>query len=194
MWWRETSEEDAKASPIGYPLIGLIGSLLAISYLQLVLGAQIRHVQPTTPPSQFTMTVAQHVMTALLLWLLSLLASWRLRRCGDLTLSRPGLVLVGLVSLQIVLGVATWVVNYGWPGFLGQVSSSSGYLIQAKGFVDSIIVTAHVAVGSLILAVSTMLLVRTLRVRDRRRQARGVRVDIPETSDKPVTSSAALSH
>ncbi len=194
MWWREPSEEDAKARPIGYPLVGLIASLLAISYVQLVLGAQIRHVQPTTPPSQFTMTVAQHVMTALLLWVLSLLASWRLWRCGDLTLSRPGLVLVGLVTLQTVLGVATWVVNYGWPGFVGQVPSSSGYLIQAKGFVDSIIVTAHVAVGSLILAVSTMLVARILRVRGRRRQAQGVHDDVLATSNESLSPSAALSH
>jgi cytochrome c oxidase assembly protein subunit 15 len=194
MWCREASEEDAGAGPIGYPLIGLIGSLVAISYLQLVLGAQIRHVQPTTAPSEFTMTVAQHVTIALLLWGLSLLASWRLHRCGDLTLSRPGWVLVGLVTLQIVLGVATWVVNYGWPGFLGQVPSSSGYLIQAKGFVDSIIVTAHVAVGSLILAISTMLVLRILRVRNRRRQAQGLRHDVPATSNEQLTHSAALSH
>ena len=140
------------------------------------------------------MTVAQHVMTALLLWVLSLLASWRLWRCGDLTLSRPGLVLVGLVTLQTVLGVATWVVNYGWPGFVGQVPSSSGYLIQAKGFVDSIIVTAHVAVGSLILAVSTMLVARILRVRGRRRQAQGVHDDVLATSNESLSPSAALSH
>ncbi|MCG8651680.1 MAG: hypothetical protein MI861_17700, partial [Pirellulales bacterium] len=86
-------------------------------------------------------------------------------RCGDLTLSRPGLVLIGLVTLQIALGVGTWVVNYGWPSFLQWFPGATGFLIQAKGFVDSIIVTAHVATGALILAVSTLLFVRTLRVR-----------------------------
>ena len=99
-------------------------------------------------------------MIAVLLWVLTAIAAWRLRRCGDLTLSRPGMVLVGLVGLQILLGVGTWVVNYGWPAFLGRVTvetlGSTGYLIHAKGFVDSIIVTAHVATGSLILAVSTL--------------------------------------
>jgi cytochrome c oxidase assembly protein subunit 15 len=170
--------------------------LILISYLQLILGAQLRHVQPTTPPSRFTSIVAQHVITALLLWGLTALAGWRLRRCGDLTLSRPAFALVGLVGLQIFLGVGTWVVNYGWPGFLasvpgflGIVPRSTDYLIQAKGFVDSIIVTAHVATGSLILAVSALLFLRVLRVRDRRQQAQVMHRDA-DASD--VISSAAL--
>lgn len=196
VWWRQPSQQDAQLRPIGYALVGLIGSLLVLSYLQVILGAKIRHVQPTTPPSEFTTTVAQHVTIAVLFWLLSLLAWWRLRRCGDLTLSRPGGALLGLVSLQILLGVGTWVVNYGWPGFLGpgflaKVPGGTGYLILAKGFFDSIVVTAHVATGSLILAVSTLLLLRLLRSRVRRLSARGMQWDA-DTSD--LDSSAALGH
>ena len=41
-------------------------------------------------------------------------------------------------------------VNYGWPSISGvDAGIATGYLLQAKGFVDSIIVTAHVATGSL---------------------------------------------
>ncbi|MCH5377215.1 MAG: COX15/CtaA family protein [Planctomycetes bacterium] len=189
MWWQPPTAKDAEARAIGYPLLCLGASLVAISYLQLVLGAQIRHVQPTTPPGRFTTTVAQHVMIAVLLWGLSAIAAWRLRRCGDMTLSRPGMVLVGLVGLQILLGVGTWVVNYGWPAFLGTVPGSTGYLIQAKGFVDSIVVTAHVATGSLILAVSTLVFLRILRVRDRRQHAREMHWDVDASE---AVSSAAL--
>jgi cytochrome c oxidase assembly protein subunit 15 len=174
MWWQGPTRQEEDARAIGVSLVSLIFSLLIISYLQVVLGAQIRHVQPTESPAGFTMTVAQHVMTAILLWGLSGLAAWRLARCGDLTLSRPGIALIGLVSLQVLLGVGTWVVNYGWPGFLGDVPGSAGYLIQTKGFVDALVVTSHVATGSLILAVSTLLLLRILRVRDRRRKSRQV--------------------
>jgi cytochrome c oxidase assembly protein subunit 15 len=196
IWWQGPSDRDAQARPIGKALVGLIGSLLLLSYLQLILGAMIRHVQPTTPPSQFTTTVAQHVMIAVFLAVLAALAWWWLRRCGDLTLSRPGGALLGLVVLQILLGVGTWVVNYGWPGFLGpgilqKLPGSTGYLIQAKGFFDSIVVTAHVATGSLILAVSTLLLLRLLRLRDRRQAARAKQGNA-EASD--LHSSAALGH
>ena len=190
IWRQQPSAEDAEARLIGYPLLCLGASLVILSYLQLILGAQLRHFQPTTPPSHFTTTVAQHVMGALLLGGLTAIAAWRLRRCGDMTLSRPSMVLVGLVGLQILLGLGTWVVNYGWPAFLGTVPGSTGYLIQAKGFIDSIIVTAHVATGSLILAVATLVLFRILRVRDRRQQARGMHWDA-DASD--AVSSAVLS-
>jgi cytochrome c oxidase assembly protein subunit 15 len=69
------------------------------------------------------------------------------------------------VCLQITLGIGTWVVNYGWPSFMSWVPGSGSFLIQAKGFVDSIIVTGHVATGALILAVSAMLWVRLWRRR-----------------------------
>ena len=111
------------------------------------------------------MMVAIHVMTAFALWLATIVVWLRLRRCGDLTLSRPGLCLIGLVAVQILLGIGTWAVNYGWPEFLQWLPGAAGYLIRSKGFLESITVTAHVATGSLILAVSTMILVRTLRVR-----------------------------
>lgn len=197
-WWRSPTRNDAEAGEIGYPLVCLIGSLVLISYGQLVLGALLRHVQPTTPPSQFTTIVAQHVMTAALLWGLTGLAAWRLRRCGDLTLSRPGGVLVGLVGLQILLGIGTWVVNYGWPSFLGRapilgrVTGSTGYLIQAKGFVDSIVVTGHVATGSLILALATLLFLRVLRVRNRRRRAGSM--DWDDQISSHASPSASLGH
>lgn len=190
VWCGTISKFDTNAGPISIPLVCFCFALVILSYLQLVLGAQIRHVQPVMAPSRFTLTVATHVITAFVLWGLTALTAWRLARCGDLTLSRPGWLLVGLAATQIALGVGTWVVNYGWPGFLGKVPGSSGYLIQAKGFVDSIVVTAHVATGSLILAVSTLLCLRTLRVRDRRRNLARPLGDLESTV---VNSSAALS-
>ncbi len=143
----------------------LVFSLVVISYIQLVLGAQLRHIHPHAKPSGFVLIVAFHVMTAFFLWLMTAMTWWRLRRCGDLTLSRPAAWLIGLVTIQIVLGTGTWIVNYGWPSFLEIFPGSTGFLIRAKGFWDSIIVTAHVATGSLILAVSTMIWIRGWRLR-----------------------------
>ena len=151
----------------------LVVSLVCVSYAQLVLGAQLRHVQPTTAPGGFAMTVALHVMTAFLLWLLTLIVWWRLRGCGDLTLSRPARWLVGLLLVQVLLGTGTWIVNYGWPSLLSWVPGSTGFLLRAKGFSDSIIVTAHVAMGALILAVSALVLVRLMRIRDVRQSETG---------------------
>ena len=143
----------------------LTASLVVISYGQLILGAQLRHAQPDLPPGRFTMTVAVHVMTAFLLWILTVFVWRSARRCGDLTLSRPAVSLIGLVGIQILLGVGTWVVNYGFPQFLSWAPGASGFLLRSKGFADSITVTAHVATGSLILGIATLQLVRLLRVR-----------------------------
>lgn len=178
-WWRAP----AAASPgIGRGLLIAAVGLVLLSYVQLVLGAQLRHTQPTMSPVAFTHVVKTHVALAFLLWGWVLFLGARLRGCGDLTLFRPALVLIGLVSVQILLGIGTWVVNYSWPTLLAWVPGSSRYVIQAQGFSESMIVTAHVATGSLILAVATLLALRVGRVR---------RVAGASTSASAVSSSAA---
>jgi cytochrome c oxidase assembly protein subunit 15 len=189
-WWRSAGLEDSSKPFIGKGILVVAVGLVVVSYAQLVLGAQLRHVQPNAPPSSFAMTVALHVMTAFFLWFLTGAAWLRLRRCGDLTLSRPGVCLIGLVGLQILLGVGTWVVNYGWPSFLEWFPGATGFLLRSKGFVDSIIVTAHVATGSLILAVAMLVLVRLLRVRDRRLQARLMHQRIDEDASQTTHQTA----
>lgn len=139
--------------------------LLVLAYMQLVLGALMRHALPGASPSGFAHIVTTHVSVAFLLWGLTLVSYWRMRRCGDLTLSRPAGALICFVGVQIALGLATWVVNYGYPRMLGALPGADSYLLQSKDVMDAWIVTGHVATGSLILAVSALLLVRLLRRR-----------------------------
>ena len=143
----------------------IVVALVAVCYMQLVLGAQLRHLQPGGSPQGFTHNVALHVISAFVLWGLTAVAWIRLRGCGDLTLSRPGLALVGLTFLQILLGLGTWVANYNWPAFLQFFPGAESYVIESKSYTSGLIVTSHVATGSLILAVGAFLLVRLLRVR-----------------------------
>jgi len=164
-WWRVAASAAEKRPAISPTIIGLVVALVAVSLGQLILGARLRHVHPDASPESFTHTVLTHVAGAFALWGLTLLTWGRLRRCGDLTLSRPTGWLVGFMSLQIALGIGTWVVHYGFPVFLNWVPGAAGFLVRSKGFADSLVVTSHVATGSLILAVSTMILVRCLRLR-----------------------------
>lgn len=190
-WWMrstrssdgESSDDQVTTSNPSKSMSIICGLIVGLSYAQLVFGAMLRHVQPTTSPGHFAGVVSVHVLTAFVLWAIVGFAALRLRRCGDLTLSRPGLFLVGLVAGQIGLGIGTWAVNYGWPTFMLWVPGAERFLIQAKGFVESIIVTSHVATGSLILAVSTMLLVRLLRCRYVERSKVGVGGIITESLD-----------
>ncbi len=173
-WWmRLPSDGTSGPSRSGPSRSGSLGrfavvsaaGLVALTYLQLVLGALLRHAGPTTRPGIFAMITANHILIAFVVWAVAVLVWLLVRRCGDLTLSRPGVALVTLVFVQIGLGTATWLVNYGFPTFLRGAPGSEHFLIRAKGFTESLIVTGHVATGSLILAVATLLLVRALRYR-----------------------------
>jgi cytochrome c oxidase assembly protein subunit 15 len=192
-WWLEPSVEDVSQPRIGLLILMIAVALVIVSYGQLVLGAVLRHVQPAASPGGFALTVVLHVAIAFLLWILTLAGWLGLRRCGDLTLSRPGAALIGLVGLQILLGVGTWVVNYGWPSFLSWVPGARGYLLVSKGFIDSIVVTAHAATGALILAVSTLVLVRLLRVRDRRLHAQPMRPGLQQDASSAAHPSPTAS-
>ena len=170
-WWERKHaklsqpQNATKVSRVGALGILAASAALLLSYGQLVLGAQLRHVQPATGPSTFTLIVACHILTAFGLWLLSPILFATVRRCGDLTLSRPAGWLIGFVGGQILLGIGTWTVKYGWPSVLGFLPFGEGFLVRSKGFVESMIVTAHVAVGSLILATSAVVLVQCFRQR-----------------------------
>ncbi len=166
-WWRRrrASGSQVSAKPLGAGTLSLAVLAVLLSYTQLVLGAQLRHVQPLTPPRMFTLLVATHIVTAFVLWGLTPILFGTVRRCGDLTLSRPAGWLIWFVGAQVLLGTGTWIVNYGWPSILAFLPFGEGFLVRSKGFIDSIIVTAHVAVGSLILATTSVVLVQALRQR-----------------------------
>jgi cytochrome c oxidase assembly protein subunit 15 len=158
---RQSAEGTSERTPaVFWPI-----ALLVLAYLQLVLGAMMRHALPGFSPVGFAHIVKTHITIAFVLWLTTALAYWRIRRCGDLTLSRPAGALICLVAIQIGLGFATWIVNYGYPQMLATLSASDSYLLHSKNVLDAWIVTGHVATGSLILAVSSLLLVRLLRRR-----------------------------
>ena len=178
---RESEPFDANRWPAGPPSLrwvrGLSIAITLIAYGQLVLGATLRHALPTMRPSTFAAVIATHVTMAFALWILvagfaflmgrakrrTALASRdadRPERNAKIACDNPPVLgvsrlLVGLVGLQIALGLGTWVVHYGWPSALAGWGDP-GYLLQSKDFVDAWIVTGHVATGSLILALSAV--------------------------------------
>lgn len=168
-WWIEmgaaaSRETESTPRPINSKLVYLAISLAIAAYLQLIVGAQLRHLTGAVAPKLFTAFVHSHLTLAGLVLLLAVLVAALscLGRLVPARVYRPSALLAGLVLVQIALGIGTWVVNYAvpWESINQQIAR---YTILAKGFWESLIVTAHVATGSLIISLSVVIALRTWR-------------------------------
>jgi cytochrome c oxidase assembly protein subunit 15 len=145
------------------------------AYLQLVAGAQLRHVGASVSPATFRTLVVFHLLGAgaVFISVVYLAALARRVPTPDRWLRVPSLWLLALVVLQIALGGGAWVVNYGWPAWFGDYPWAAQWLVnadgalRARGHLQANITTAHVATGSLILAVSAMVALRAARLAGR---------------------------
>ena len=75
----------------------------------------------------------------------------------------PAILLPLLFAAQVLLGLATYVAKFSWPDWLGAYHFAAAYVIQEKSLTQSLITTAHVANGSLILFLSVFLAMRSTR-------------------------------
>lgn len=139
---------------------------LLLCYGQVILGAVLRHMPPTAGPDVFGAAVLFHVGIAAALWMQCLWLAWSARRLPisetttmRLAATAPAL----LVTLQLVLGAGTWVVNFGWPAMIHQPTWTAGYTIQADSSLQTHVVTSHVAMGSLLLASLVVVALRAAR-------------------------------
>lgn len=157
--------------------------LLAGCIIQLVLGAQLRHALPSTTPVGFMSMVHLHLTFAVLVTCAVLGVRFLVSRQPynkERALRTPANALIGLLLVQLSLGIGTWIVNYALP-WSESMPSLARYVISAKGYWESMLVTAHQATGSLLIAFSTWMICRVGR-----RQK--TLVQIPESSTIQVSS------
>jgi cytochrome c oxidase assembly protein subunit 15 len=130
-------------------------------YLQLVLGAVLRHVPVDSEPTAFLHAIRFHLFLAGVLVLHVVLLAWlvarHFRKVRPLNWLTAGLMC--LILVQVMLGGATWIAKFAVPAWATGLVPHDGYTIQADGWLQTHIITAHVAVGSLLLvtAVATAL-------------------------------------
>ena len=163
-WWRQSTERLIDSSPRvrGSGLIFLSTFMLAASFGQLVVGAFLRHIAVGSPPSVYRLLVVLHISVAVILLLgtvTQFLVS-RLPRFKGVGIRGSINVLMLLILAQIMLGAGTWVVKFGWPVWFAQQSFAATFVVGEKSFLQMNLITAHVAVGSLILAVWTVHMLR----------------------------------
>ncbi len=165
-WWTDALRCTASPATTGFERLAWFTA--GFAYLQLVLGAHLRHVSFDWPPTIFRGLVLAHLLVAailtghvVMLWLKAF-GNPQLRTCR--LIQRPLQGLVVLVGCQLVLGALTWRMKYGWPTWLPQPAAWRGLAVTAESMAQAVITTAHVAVGSLILVTGTLLAVRTHRL------------------------------
>ncbi len=138
-WWeRQISGLDtSRLKPLSIMTVGFI-------YIQIVFGAVLRHTGSRLDAHLFfALLVAVHVFL--------LARKVKNDYSGNRALERPVLFLAGLLVLQLVLGLASFLLE----------STTLNTLVGATA--RALITTAHLAIGALMLVTSVMLVLKVFR-------------------------------
>jgi cytochrome c oxidase assembly protein subunit 15 len=155
--WLQATQSSATA---GAGIIRRLTPVVAVlAYLQIVLGAVVRHVPVDAQPDTFMLAVRFHLFMAAILTLHILGVAWivQTRARNVRPLRYLSLILVSLVFAQIALGASTWIVKFAVPTWAGSWISPQSVAVIQGGWTQTHIITAHVAVGSLILGMAVAL-------------------------------------
>jgi heme a synthase len=137
--------------------LAMITAILA--YLQIVVGAVMRHVPVETEPTAFVHAIRFHLVLAAILALHIVALDWLIARFarGMRPLGRLAFTLNCLVLVQVLLGAGTWIVKFAVPAWAAEWLPAQTASVQEGGWLQTHVITAHVATGSLILATSVVL-------------------------------------
>ncbi len=164
-WWQQSQPLAGLAnSPLEKKFLQLAILTTILAYLQLVAGAVVRHSPHLIGQSAsaiFQAAVYLHVLLAIAIVVHGALLLWQAIRCRIPT-GRCSL-LATLIGLQIVLGGSTWIVKYGLPRWASRMFGEMSFANTADNALQAIIVTSHVAVGSLILVTALAIALRAAR-------------------------------
>jgi len=176
-WWTSASEPPLKFSQPRQVsgVQRLAGLTVLLAFLQIVMGAQLRHLPVDASLATFRAAVMAHLVLAAILGVHGLLLAgqilWSLKKNSHLRFSALALCL--LIMVQWILGAGTWAVKYSWPAWVAETDWTAAFIIRAEGLLQAVTVTAHVANGSLILATSVWLTLRSFRLLHSRAGALG---------------------
>jgi cytochrome c oxidase assembly protein subunit 15 len=154
--------ETANPAPIRY----LATVTCVLVYLQILLGAVVRHVPTVAEPNTFAMAVRFHLFLAAILTLHIIALTWLVRRRAKHIKPLAGFatILGILIAIQLLLGMATWMEKFALPSWAADWMGHGNVVISDGGWLQTHIITAHVAVGSLLLATSLALALYSLRL------------------------------
>ena len=131
--------------------------LLLASYVQLVAGAQLRHLDASVDPATFRWLVAFHLAGAAAVTSLAIAVACSAWRGEAGSPRRWSLAILLLVICQMALGCGAWVANWGLPAGWLPADWAFSDPIMARSVGAATVVTGHVVLGMLILGASVVL-------------------------------------
>jgi cytochrome c oxidase assembly protein subunit 15 len=168
-WWfeQESFRETGKSSrsfTSTWPTL-----MLVAAYCQLVVGAFLRHISEMASPQEYQGLIVLHVLIATGLVVGTFVQAIAVARAKRREPASRGLVwsirfLMLTILVQFSLGFGTWVVKFGWPIWFADMAFAAKFVVPEKSMFQMNLVTAHVAVGSLILALWTVQVFRSHRL------------------------------
>jgi cytochrome c oxidase assembly protein subunit 15 len=164
-----TSRRWQDAQPVDFAGAGKLQRIAVLTavlaYTQLVIGAHLRHMTANMSTGAFRIAVVFHLIVAAALAVHVVALVLRLRPAARAVgrWPRSGLALPALLVVQLLLGGGAWVVKYGWPSWFANTQFQAAYTVQEHSLLQAGVVTAHVATGSLIVAMSVLAALWTTR-------------------------------
>ena len=149
-------------------------ALLVAAYLQLVAGAQLRHLDATVDPATFRTLVGLHILGAVAVTVLSVMSAFVVGEEGSPVARRWARGIVALVVIQLLLGGGAWVASWGMPSGLMPEAWQSVEPLRARSVGNALVVTGHVVLGMMILGAAVVLAIEAGAV-GRAATGRGVR-------------------
>jgi len=127
-------------------------AMVVFCYLEIFLGAQLRHPDMQGWPRWFELLVWVKLIGA---GLIVLGAGWlavaALRSPDRQRLLRPVLLLVGAVGLQLILAAAVWLTNYGCPAWFRRWFFTPALTVVRESPLQVLVTTGHATLGALCL-------------------------------------------
>ena len=145
---RQPTIEDKGAVSVRYVSLAAAATI----FLQLILGATLRH-SATWDKHLPTDLLVAHVGGAIAVTIVLACAAILilLRHAGEPFLTRPAVIALGLLSIQLMLGIAAYVARLGSPEDPQPLNPMVGLTV------------AHVACGALVFATTIVLTLRSFR-------------------------------
>jgi cytochrome c oxidase assembly protein subunit 15 len=157
--WRDALRKEVPLLPFAAPIRRLAAATCILVYLQILIGAVLRHVPVAAEPGAFALAVRFHLFLAAVVTLHIVVLIWLVvsRARSVKPLAGLATILAMLVTTQLALGAGTWIVKFSVPAWASSLISTGSVAVQDGGWLQTHVITAHVAVGSLLLVTSLAL-------------------------------------